>query len=218
MSNEVFWKEKWEKKSIGFHLDNPHKCLVEFIDLFSNHKKVLVPLCGKSKDMIFLRQAGLEIIGVEFSELAVQDFIKENNLEMEKISLDDFNLYQCKGFKIYQGDLFKLPKKYLDNITCCYDRASMVALDIDERIKYSQFLINLASDVNLIFTQLLDYGDIGNAGPPFSVVETELTKLYGEKFNLEELKSCEVPLRDTLKSKGAISEKEITWLLTRKEN
>lgn len=42
--------------------------------------RVFVPLCGKSLDMIWLAQQGHEVIGVELSPVAVEDFFRENGL------------------------------------------------------------------------------------------------------------------------------------------
>ncbi|MBC7539902.1 MAG: hypothetical protein H7281_13855 [Bacteriovorax sp.] len=218
MPDYQFWSERWLNNQIGFHMNGPHKSLIEFIDLFKVHKKIFVPLCGKSPDMIFLRQYGLEVIGVEFSEIAILDFIKENNLKMIKHEVRDLIFYEGDGFKIYQGNLFKLFEIDLAGVTCCYDRASMVAFNQQERVNYSQFLKDIVKDLTLILAPLLDYGEVLDAGPPFSVTARELNLLYGKNFELEVLRSDETPLRDNLKSKGAIYEKEVTWLFKKKIN
>jgi thiopurine S-methyltransferase len=216
MPDYQFWNERWLNNQIGFHLNSPHKSLEKFIDFFSGHKKVFVPLCGKSPDMIFLRNHGHEVIGVEFSEIAIKDFIKENDLKMKKVEQGILNLYQGDGFKIYQGDLFKLTETELEGITCCYDRASMVAFNYNERVRYSQFLKNIGRDLKLILAPILDYGDIQDAGPPFSVTAKELDFMYGLDFDLDILKSNEYQLRENLKLKGAVYEKEVTWLFKKK--
>ena len=216
MPDYKFWNERWLSNQIGFHMNDPHPSLVKFIGFLSAHKKVFVPLCGKSPDMIFLRKQGFEVIGSEFSEGAIKDFIKENNLKMEKKEIGEFIFYQGEGFKIYQGDLFKLSKVHLEGVTCCYDRASMVAFNYEERVRYSHFLINEGIDIKFILAPLLDYGDIQDAGPPFSVTEAELNLLYGKYFELNILNSSEYPLRENFKSKGALYEKEVTWIFKRK--
>lgn len=216
MPDYHFWNERWLTNQIGFHLNAPHPSLVEFIEVFSEHKKVFVPLCGKSSDMIFLRKNGLEVLGVEFSEIAIIDFIKENNLNMKKGEQGELSFYHGDGFKIYHGDLFKLAISDLEGVTCCYDRASMVAFAYKERVAYSHFLKNIGRDLKIILAPLLDYGEIPDSGPPFSVTATELNLLYGMDFELNILKIVEVPLRENFKLKGASYEKEVTWLFKRK--
>ena len=215
MPDYKFWNERWLNNQIGFHMKGPHQSLVEFIDVFSRHQKVLVPLCGKSPDLLFLREYGLEVIGVEFSEVAVLDFIKENNLKMNKIKFPHINLYEGEGFKIYQGDLFHLSEIELAGVTCCYDRASMVAFNSEERIRYSIFQ-NKLKELSVILAVLLDYGDFQDAGPPFSVRAEELWALYGKDFLLKMVKTTEIPLREHFKGLSISYEKEVSWLLKRK--
>lgn len=211
MPDYNFWNERWEKSEIGFNLAVPHRDLVRFIDKLKGHKKVFVPLCGKSIDMIYLREHGLSILGVEFSEIAVLQFLNENKLKFNKTHLNDFILYQGEGFSIYQGDIFKMRTADLKGVTACYDRASMVAFNKEERKKYAQFLCERALDLEMILSPLLDYGDIAEVGPPYSVTEIELNELYGKTFALEKLKSSDVEIRESLKSRGAPYEREVTW-------
>lgn len=217
MPDYKFWNARWETSQIGFHQSAPHKSLMKYSNVFKGHQNIFVPLCGKSLDMIFLREQGHEVIGVEFSEIAVLDFIKENNLSMTKKVLSHFNLYQGEGLTIYQGDLFNLSSVELKGVSAIYDRASMVAFSFSERLRYSQFLIQQATDLEIILSPLLDYGDLAEGQPPFSVTEKELLALYGESFKLEELSREEVPARDTLKARGAAYEREVTWLFSKRK-
>lgn len=215
MPDYNFWNERWINNQIGFHQPKPHSSLVEFISLMKPYKKVLVPLCGKSLDMLYLRDHDHDVIGVEFSELAILDFIKENNLEMKKRKTSDFVIYECAGLKIYQGDFFKLTDDDLRGVTACYDRASMVAFNSNERILYAKKLIDCASDLTFILAPIFNCGNVPG-GPPFSVVESEVKDLYGSDFELKILKEKEFPLREVLKERGATFEKEITWQMNRK--
>lgn len=210
MPNYNFWNERWLNNQIGFHQEKPHASLVKFIDVFKGHKKVLVPLCGKTLDMIFLRDFGCEVIGIEFSELAIADFIKENNLVMTKTPEGAFTVYRGEGITLYQGDFFALTGDDLKGVTACYDRASMVAFDPEERVRYAQKLKNTALELTKLLVVVFNYGNIPG-GPPYSVVNEEIEKLYGDFFNLKILQEEKFPLRDALKDRGALYEKEITW-------
>src|SRR3569623_953180 len=44
------------------------------------HKNIFIPLCGKSKDMLWLRAQGHAVIGVEVVARAVEAFFAENAL------------------------------------------------------------------------------------------------------------------------------------------
>ncbi|GAA4357138.1 hypothetical protein GCM10023151_05800 [Kangiella marina] len=50
-----FWDNCWGRPTQPFHLTAPHHFLVEqFESYFSDQKKVLLPLCGKTLDLNFL--------------------------------------------------------------------------------------------------------------------------------------------------------------------
>ena len=220
MPDYNYWNNRWKNKQIAFHDGVPHKSIVEFVHLLtldnSQSKKILVPLCGKSIDMIFLLSQGFQVVGIEFSEIAVLDFFKEHNISYQKKVLDHFTLFEAEHIKIYQGDFFKLTEKEIGDIAFCYDRASMVAFDQNERKLYAQSLIKYATDLKLILSPLLDYGDLQNLGPPYSVTANELNEFYGNAFELTILKSNEVAIRESFKKAGAPHEKEVTWLFKRK--
>jgi len=214
MPDYQFWNERWVNNQIGFHQNKPHSSLVKFVDIFKGQKKVLVPLCGKTLDMIFLCQQGYEVVGVEFSELAILDFIKENNLTLTKSSEGPFQVYRGEGITLYQGDFFQLTEKHLKGITACYDRASMVAFDEMERFRYAEFLKKVAVDLTKLLVVVFNYGSVPG-GPPYSVVDEELKKLYGDAFSIKLLCEESFPLRDALAERGASFEKEKTWEFSR---
>src|SRR5512138_1105185 len=71
-----FWLERWERGETGFHQDeiNPY-LLQHWPELHvAPGGEVFVPLCGKSLDMVWLRERGYFVLGVELSPIAVQDF------------------------------------------------------------------------------------------------------------------------------------------------
>ena len=77
-----FWLQRWQNSEIGFHRDEVNPNLLEYIDALGlkTGDSVLVPLCGKSKDMVWLAQRGVNVVGVELSEIAIAAFFEENQL------------------------------------------------------------------------------------------------------------------------------------------
>lgn len=215
MPDYQFWNERWINNQIGFHQQKPHPALVKFADLFLGHQNVLVPLCGKSLDMIFLKERGHHVIGVEFSEIAILDFIKENNLTMTKSTEGPFTVFRGEGFTLYQGDFFQLTREHLKNVTAAYDRASMVAFNPEERRRYADHLKSQSTDLEKLLVIVFNYGAIAG-GPPFSVVNEEIEALYADQFELKLLQEETFPLREALKDRGAVFEKEMSWDFSRK--
>jgi len=76
----TFWSTRWEDGKTGWHKDHTNPHLVEYIDYFGKDVKdarVLVPLCGKTVDMMFLHEKGFHVVGIEVVELAVKQFLKK---------------------------------------------------------------------------------------------------------------------------------------------
>ena len=75
-----YWLERWRQEEIGFHQSEINPYLRQYWpDLqVAPGKQVFIPLCGKSRDMIWLREQNLSVLGVELSPLAVEAFFKEN--------------------------------------------------------------------------------------------------------------------------------------------
>lgn len=225
-----FWNERWETGKIAFHQSDIHFSLTEFAEKFFDRKSegnILVPLCGKSKDMIFLLSLNYKVFGIEFSKIAVESFFLEAklNYRVEKLSENE-NIYYSNNIIIFQGDLFNARKyssvlEILNQTNYCYDRASMVAFNLKERILYAKFIKELPK-LKLILTPLFDYGpripkkENEEVGPPFLVSENELQELYQENFKIELLKEKQLNVRENLLKEGITFEKEKVYLLGRK--
>ena len=62
-----FWQERWARNQIGFHLSEVNPYLQRHWRQLAvaEGSKVLVPLCGKSLDLVWLASHGLRVMGVE---------------------------------------------------------------------------------------------------------------------------------------------------------
>ena len=76
------WISRWENNKIGWHADQINRQLIEYLDQLnlSPGDMIFVPLCGKTKDMLFLLENQINVIGVEMSSIAAEQFFSENNL------------------------------------------------------------------------------------------------------------------------------------------
>ena len=139
------WISRWESNRIGWHAEQVNRHLVQYYDRFdlSAEGTIFVPLCGKSNDMRFLLEKDLKVIGVEMSNIAIEQFFSENNLDYSVSDLGQFVLYEGDGIKLYCGDFFDLDSKYLENVNAIYDRASLIALDEGLRQKYAKHLSDI---------------------------------------------------------------------------
>ncbi len=68
---------------IGWHRQSVNSKLIEFyliVLALQSGDSIFVPLCGKSQDMVYLLEQGFKVIGVEVSQLAIEQFFSENHL------------------------------------------------------------------------------------------------------------------------------------------
>ncbi len=182
-----YWRSKWQKGKIGFHMENGYPGLEKHWDSIplGTNPSVFVPLCGKSKDLIWLAGHCERVVGVEISELAVQEFLKENSLDAKISTFADFKIYRVNNIEIWNGDFFKLPKHKLPPFDLVFDRAALVALPPETRTGYATKLLELISDHTIILQHHYHYRQEEMNGPPFSVSPDEVKKLYGAEFQIQ---------------------------------
>jgi thiopurine S-methyltransferase len=146
---------------------------------------VFVPLCGKSLDMLWLREQGHAVLGVELSEKAVSAFFEENGIPAEVQRDRSFSVYSGEGLRLLSGDFFALKPEDLNGIHAVYDRASLIALPPTMRQRYAQHMAQLLPTGARILLVTMEYPAGTLEGPPFSVEETEVNALFGNHFTVE---------------------------------
>ncbi len=182
-----FWINRWESNEIGFHRDKPNYFLTKYFEQLNLNQapKVLVPLCGKSLDMLWLADIGCSVIGCELSNLACQQFYNENFLEYTLTETDKFIHYGGTDISIYCGDFFLVTEMDLGSIDFCYDRAAMVALPKQLRTNYAKKLTELLPTGAKYLLEIKTYQCHSEIGPPFSVTKDEVNELFSESFSIE---------------------------------
>ncbi|MEO8331571.1 MAG: thiopurine S-methyltransferase, partial [Gallionella sp.] len=166
----------------GFHQDevNPYLCQY-WQELHLAHDCVVfVPLCGKSRDMLWLREQGHQVLGVELSALAVQAFFKENGYTPQHVTRGKFDRCEANGICILCGDFFDLGKDDLAKVGAVYDRASLIALPPEMRERYVHHLASILPPATQILLVTVDYPQAEMQGPPFSVTSDEVATLYNK--------------------------------------
>jgi thiopurine S-methyltransferase len=76
----AFWHQRWEENRIGFHQADFNRWLQSWWSAQQQGEPVLVPLCGKSRDMLWLSGQGHPVDGFELSAVAINSFFSENKL------------------------------------------------------------------------------------------------------------------------------------------
>lgn len=186
--DKAFWHQRWEEGRIGFHQDDVHPALPAYWNNAPERESrvVLVPLCGKSNDMIWLAEEGWQVIGVELSERAVKDFFAAQDLQPEYRHLaDQLSCYQAGPYQIYCGDIFHLHREHMIEVSAVYDRAALVALPEAKRHRYAFHLAQMLSPAVEMLLVSLEHSK--PSGPPFSVNDKEIEWLFGANFEIEQV-------------------------------
>ena len=214
-----FWQQRWQEGRIGFHKSDVNPKLIKY---FSNialpiGSRVLVPLCGKSIDMVWLACAGYDVVGIELVESAVQAFFAEQNITPTITELtsaaDRSTLKRYQGqlagqtITLWAADVFALSITDISDIDAVYDRAALIALPANMRANYSTHIVKLSNNApQLLIT--LNYDQSKKDGPPFSINHEQLYQYYSADYKIIELASQS----STLNAASEILVTEHVWL------
>ncbi len=182
-----FWLKVWREGRLGFHQQEINHHLIEFFPLLNlkSNATVFVPLAGKSRDILWLRDKGCQVLAVELSRVAVEAFFAEANLVPDVKVEGSFEWWSSEGITFLVGDFFNLTPEHLANVDWFYDRASLIALPLEMRARYAAQLQRglPAGTPGLLLT--VEYHQDEMNGPPFAVREDEVRRLFTENFSLE---------------------------------
>lgn len=181
-----FWKTIWEEGKTGFHQGTYHEKLLQYFPTLGPVKgqSVFVPLCGKTRDMFWLHEQGLNVRGIELHGPAIQAFFEENKLPLPKITMDENYLnYNAGHITISCGDFFKVTETGFYDFV--YDRAALVALPEAMRKVYAGKIDQVLKTGGKCLLISYEYDSAELSGPPFSVTEDEIHSLYDKKFSVK---------------------------------
>lgn len=174
--DRAFWVQVWREGRIRFHRDAVNDDLLAWSDRFLGGGKhqVLVPLCGKSLDLLWLRDQGHDVTGVELANAAVRQL--HDRMAPEITRERPFTAWRTPGMTLLEGDFFEMDRAArFDRI---WDRAALVAVEPDRRAEYAALELALLRPGGRILLVSFAYDAARMDGPPFSVPEDEVRALY----------------------------------------
>lgn len=164
------WLERWQVGRTGWHEPGGNRNLQKHWRVTG--RRVLVPLCGKTPDLLWLEAQGNEVVGVELSDIAVQGFFEEHGLSYERKegALDEYRASE-RRVTIFCGDYFEMQNVEFD---AHYDRGALVALSPELRPKYARHTSSLLSTGAEQLVIAVQYDQAVCDGPPFSLDADEM--------------------------------------------
>lgn len=212
-----FWQARWSRNEIGFHLPevNPH--LIRHWPSLNLQQgtRVLVPLCGKSLDLLWLARQGYPVLGAELAERAVLDFFAELGAEPRVEAKGALRSYSHGDIEILQGDFFELRPSDVQNCHALYDRAALIALPPDMRPDYARHLSAILPQRQDGLLITLEYPQEQMDGPPFAVLADEVSERFAG-WQLDELERVDaLPQNAKFAARGVRRLDEVAFRLRR---
>lgn len=184
-----FWHDMWASGKVGFHQSDMNEFLTDYWQRLglTGDETVLVPLCGKSLDMLWLAKQGHRVLGVELSQQALNEFLTENGVTAQPIQHTHYCGYELENMRLLCGDFFHLTPEECQDVKAVYDRAAIVALPPEMRAQYVAHLRAILPKGTSYLMITMEYDQNLVSGPPFSVPEAEVCQLFSGVDSIEKV-------------------------------
>lgn len=193
------WEKDWTTDNPEFHFKEVNSMLIKQHNEFTagrNNLRILVPLCGKSLDMVWLADQGHTVVGVELIRKGIEAFLRDNKLthreepitlgpEIQgtifKVNEKDISLFECSIFDFS----FEVAGRQFD---CIWDRGSMTAINMmkEERLtQYRDIMLACLKPDGRYFLEF--FAPESPEGMPSTfkfISKKSVTKLFGEKCTI----------------------------------
>jgi thiopurine S-methyltransferase len=213
-----FWLGLWDRGHIHFQQPAASRYLDQHWQMLKVESAgtVFVPLCGKSLDMVWLRDHGHAVIGVELANIALETFCVEHGIPARRRIEPRFDVYDAPGFELLCGDFFDISPARLGPIAAIYDRAALISWSADMREAYARHMTSLTPSGISTLLVTLEYPQEQKSGPPFSVTTAEVARLYAGHHSIEELSRGDILSSEPrLRVRGITQLHEVCYRLTR---
>ena len=208
-----FWHNKWEINQIGFHQEITNPLLIKHLEKLALDKgsRIFIPLCGKTVDIAWLLSEGYQVAGAELSEIAIQQLFEGLGVTPKITKAGALLHYQADNIDMFVGDIFDLSAEMLGPVDAVFDRAALVALPLNMRIRYSKHLVEITDTAPQLLI-CFEYDESEMNGPPFCIIASEVEQHYASSYKLSLLEAPN--LEGGLK--GRVKAIEAIWLLEKR--
>jgi len=171
------WIARWQQGRIGWHQADGNPYLQRYWPDLGHNGTVLVPLCGKSVDLVWLAAQGLTVTGIELSDIAIIAFFAENEIEYTLDQSGELDCYSAVSvpIRLYCGNYFDYAA---EPAMALYDRGALATLPAAERPDYIEHTKSLLLPDAFRMIISLEYDQDMANGPPFSVLSEELLQYW----------------------------------------
>lgn len=217
--DRTFWIDRWQNGDTGFHQAAPNGLLERHWPKIGIPKgaQVLVPLCGKSFDLVWLANQGYEVVGTELAAVAIEQFFVDRSRKPATVVQGNFTINRAGPFEIWCGDHFQMSPDVTRRIGGVFDRAALVAMPRVMQTDYATQLAALTPSGVPVLLVTLNYDPSEMDGPPFAIPEQRVEELFGHHFAITLLEKRDgLPASPNIRKRGVSRLDESAWKLVRR--
>lgn len=141
----------------------------------------MVPLCGKSVDLLFLQTPpDGHVVGIEGVKEAIETFSNESGIKLRKCGEEYVS--ENGKLRILNRNIFKSESFEENSINSVWDRAAFVAIKPKYRVKYvktMKHMIDTSKRFNYLIN-VVEYDQKKMNCPPYSVSQQDLNHFFGD--------------------------------------
>ena len=196
------WETEWSDGSPAWHRKYVSPMLIKHYDEFTSgrtNRRILVPLCGKSLDLIWLADQGHTVVGVEMIRKAIKTFFEENKLLYDINTAQTsagsiVNLFKAKNkdITLIECNIFDLSRDvYHNKFDCIWDRGACTVITMMDEARLKRYVDVLLSSLQpdgryFLMTFRHESGKNSNEGKWVShLPEDKLIELCGDQCKVE---------------------------------
>lgn len=166
-------------------------------------RAILLPLCGRSKDMVHLYNQGHTVVGCEWVDSVCVQFFTENNIQYTKSTIEALggSLYQSEDgrLRVYQCDFLLLTAELVNlKFDSVLDVQSLNHINPRDRKQYVRVVRSLLKDDFRYLLVTIEYEPFAHRGRPHSISYNAVKELFGAFSNIKFVE--QVPASPPLKS------------------
>lgn len=203
------WQQNWTTDNPGFHRDVVTPMLIKQHYNFTRGRKnlrILVPLCGKMLDMMWLADQGHSVVGVELIRKGIEAFLHDNKLTHCEETITSTSEIQGTIFKANERDISFYECSIFDfsaeiaagQFDLIWDRGSMTAINMmkDGRLKqYRDIMLACLKPDGRYFLEFFRPESFEGMPPTAKFIsEMKLTELFSDRCMIQFLGKEKLPL------------------------
>lgn len=194
------WEQKWLDNCCPWQKEHANTYLVKYFsrlteNLADRKLRALVPMCGKSRDVKWLADQGVDVSGIELSHDAIETFFEENSISFEhdvdkkaaNLAPNGVYIFSHGNITIFACDFLDFQhEKFGGEYDLVWDRGAFVIFPPEERKPYMDKLHGMLRQGGRILMETMDYPQT-EPRAPHSITDKDVTDIFAERYYHEVL-------------------------------